>query len=64
VNLLLHTSIFWKLPANCHIYIIWPVGQKYLGHAGINYSGNEFMTQQALFSCLRTARYEECSIYR
>jgi len=34
VNMLFHTSFYWKWPATCHVFVKWPVGEKWLDHAG------------------------------
>jgi len=37
VNLMFYTSFCWKWPASCHVFVKWPVGQKQLDHAALEY---------------------------
>ena len=42
INLLFYTSFCCKWPERSHVFVRWPVGQKQLGHAGID---NNFSLQ-------------------
>jgi len=36
VNLLFYTSFYWKWPASCDVFVKWPIGEKWLAHAGLS----------------------------